>query len=208
MTIIKRILILSGLLILIVTLGTPFLKQVEYWANDLLGTKYELDVQRNTINEIAQGDSKVIRIVPVNKEFSIVIPKINANSTIIPNVDPFNKDQYLLALRKGVAHALGSSFPGDREGGVYLFAHSADSFLSLDRYNAVFYLLGKLVPGDEIYIFYEGDQYKYIVDEVKIVSANSIKYIDVDNDSLTLQTCYPPGTTLKRLLVLARLSDN
>jgi sortase A len=109
-------------------------------------------------------------------------------------------------LKKGVAHARGSVFPGE-EGNTYIFAHSTDAFYNVGVYNAVFYLLGKLKPGDEIDVFYKGKLYIYKVYEVKVVEASELKYLgkQKEKSTLTLQTCYPPGTTLKRLIVLAEL---
>lgn len=143
-------------------------------------------------------------VEPVNTEFSIVIPKIGASAPIVANVDPNNKDIYLSALKKGVAHALGTSFPG-KVGNTFLFAHSTDAFYNVGRYNAVFYLLGKLSEGDEIDIYYKGALYKYSVADIKIVEAKDVTYLGNfgEGNTLTLQTCYPPGTTLKRLVVVA-----
>lgn len=141
---------------------------------------------------------------PPNTDFSIVIPKIEAAAPIIANINPFDSSKYLPALQKGVAHAAGTSFPG-QGGNVYLFAHSTDAFYNVGRYNAVFYLIGKLEKGDEVDVYYKGDNYAYEVTEKKVVDAKAIKYIGDfgGKDILTLQTCYPPGTTLKRLVVIA-----
>lgn len=149
-------------------------------------------------------DTKV-DLTPPNKDFSIVIPKIAAVAPVIPNVDSQNKNAYLSALRRGVAHAKGTAYPGG-PGNVYLFAHSTDTFYNVGRYNAVFYLIGKLQNGDEIDIYYQGKLIKYEVTQKRVVGANDVKYlgkIDSEN-TLTLQTCYPPGTDLKRLVVIAR----
>lgn len=148
-------------------------------------------------------------LTPPNKDFAIVIPKIAAIAPIIANVDSQNKNAYLSALHRGVAHAKGSSYPGE-EGNVYLFAHSTDTFYNVGRYNAVFYLIGKLEIGDEIKIYYKGEEIKYEVSEKKVVSADQVKYLGKidDENTLTLQTCYPPGTDWKRLIVVAKEVTN
>ena len=159
----------------------------------------------NVFGAIVAGERKQI-ILPKNAEFSVVIPKIGANSNIIENVDPSNEDEYLRALAQGVAHAKGTSFPG-LEGTTYLFAHSADNFWNVGTYNAVFYLLNKLEHGDEINIFFQGTRYKYLVDRVEIVDPSQVEFITSSRgqgEELILQTCYPPGTTWKRTLVFAR----
>ena len=130
--------------------------------------------------------------------------KIGAVAPIIADIDPFNQSEYLSALKKGAAHAEGTAKPGE-DGNIYVFAHSTDVFYNVGTYNAVFYLLWKLEVDDEIYIYYENEQYVYKVSDKKIVSSTDVKYLgDFGGKTLTLQTCYPPGTTLKRLIVVAK----
>lgn len=144
-------------------------------------------------------------ITPVDTEFGIVIPKISANSTIIANVDSSNYDQYIEALQHGVAHAQGTALPGDN-GHIYLFAHSTDNILSVGTYNAVFYLLYKLEPNDEVLLFYQGQKHRYKVTGKRVVNPNEVHYLTRSSaeEFLTLQTCWPPGTTLQRLLIFAQ----
>ena len=145
-------------------------------------------------------------LIPKDTEFDILIPKIGANSRIFPNVSPSNPNEFLPILQKGVAHARGTVFPG-MPGNIYLFAHSTDNFWDVGRYNAVFYLIKDLSPGDEIVIFFEGQRHNYTVTGSKTVDPSDVSYI-VDSktgkEQLILQTCWPPGTTWKRLLVFAR----
>jgi len=145
-------------------------------------------------------------LTPPNKDFSIVIPKIGAVAPIIKNVDPLNKNIFLPALKKGVAHARGTSLPNEN-GNVYLFAHSTDAFYNVSSYNAVFYLIGKLEKDDEIKIYFNNIEYSYRVTDKMVVNADDSKYLTQTTIEkiLTLQTCYPPGTTLKRLVVIALL---
>lgn len=151
--------------------------------------------------------TKISEIKPLDKNFGIVIPKIGANAKIIPQVDPFNANTYQVALTKGVAQAKGTTFP-DKTGNMFLFSHSSVNILEATRYNSVFYLLTKLQKEDEIYIYYKNIRYRYKVFEIKIVDAKDISYLSPQSDvkTLTLMTCWPPGTTLKRLLVIAEIS--
>jgi sortase A len=159
-------------------------------------TKYQ-------INQVIQKEEE---IVPPDKNYSIVIPKIKAVSRIVENVNPYNSKIFLNALKNGVAHAEGSSFP-DKKGNVYLFAHSTDAFYNVGNYNATFYLLGKLEKDDEIKIYYKGNEYVYKTIEKKVVDKEDTSYLTrkTDNNLLTLQTCYPPGTTFRRLILIAKL---
>ena len=141
---------------------------------------------------------------PANDSFSLIIPKIGINSTVIPNVDISDKNAYNSALKKGIAHASGSAFPG-AGGNVYLFAHSTDFVWNILSYNALFYLLKDVQTGDVVYVVYNGSVFPYRVREQKIVNPEDVDFLrpDYSGDQLTLQTCYPPGTTWKRLLVFA-----
>lgn len=137
--------------------------------------------------------------------FSIYIPKMNAKANIIPNVDPSNQKQYLDALTNGVAHAKGTGFPNQNKL-IYLFSHSTDSPLNFARFNAVFYLLKKLEKGDRIMIYFMDRQYQYIVTDSVIASETDTSWLVDKNQGeyLILQTCDPPGTSLRRLLVVAK----
>ncbi len=140
-----------------------------------------------------------------NTYFSIFIPKINAKAQILQNVDPVDSELYLNALRKGVAHAAGSVFPG-MPGATYLFAHSTQNSWEVNSMNAIFYLVKDLEEKDRIYVFFNDKIHKYSVSEKSIVDANDIKWLNnakEGKERLILQTCWPPGTTWKRLVIVA-----
>lgn len=149
-------------------------------------------------------------IIPVSTDFGIVIPKIGANVSVVENVDPYNEEEYQVALTQGVAHALGTSFP-DKTGNTFLFAHSATDRFNANRYNAVFYLLTKLEEGDPIYVFYNNSRYTYRTVSKEIVAPEAVNVLDTNpvlesdrsDKSLTLMTCWPAGTTINRLIVVA-----
>jgi len=140
----------------------------------------------------------------LNLDFSLYIPKINARANIVANVDTANEEEYRKALKEGVAHAKGTFFPG-QEKTVYLFAHSTDSPLNFLTYNVVFYQLAQLESGDTIMVYFANKKYNYTVSDKKVVSADEVSWLvrDFGGEKLILQTCTPPGTTLKRLLVFA-----
>lgn len=146
-------------------------------------------------------------IAPVSSDFGLVIPKIFANVTVTENVNPAITEKYQTVLRQagGVAHAAGTATP-DEPGTVYIFGHSTDSNFNVERFNAVFYLLRKLESGDLIIVYYQGKAYRYWVEEKKVVKPDNIDdIINIKNDKqLVLQTCWPPGTTWRRLLIIAK----
>jgi len=145
------------------------------------------------------------KMVPVDANFSILIPKIRANSRVVKDVDPYDSRIYQEALSRGVAHAKGSAYPGEK-GNVFIFAHSSGNWNTAVMYNSVFYLLTKLEVDDEVGVMYSKKLYTYKVTEKKIADPKSTSYMSgfFSKDTLTLMTCYPPGTTLGRLLVIAK----
>ena len=149
---------------------------------------------------------EVVLEEPESYQFGLVIPKIFANVAVTENVNPADPEKYQEALRElgGVAHAIGSSVPGEL-GTTYIFGHSTDASINVARFNAVFYLLRKLAIGDIITAYYHGEQFDYRVAEKKVVDPDDITDIVgiEDKERLVLQTCWPPGTTWKRLLVVA-----
>ncbi len=162
---------------------------------------FNIDQGFSQLNQNAE-----VLITPLSTEFGIVIPKILANVTVTPNVNPADANIYQTVLRQsgGVAHAAGSALP-DEDGTVYIFGHSTDSNINVARFNAVFYLLRKLEPQDQILVYYQGQEYRYRVKYKKVVEPTDLSDItDVSSPRrLILQTCWPPGTTWKRLLVVA-----
>lgn len=145
-----------------------------------------------------------IKSLAGNSGTYITIPKIRAQSRIIEQVDPFDPEIYKQQLKKGVAHAKGTSLPGDK-GTTYLFAHSSGPPWELLRTNTIFLRINELKQGDIIEIQRNKKVYKYVVRKSLEVSPTDTQYLTTSdkNDQLILQTCTPIGTDWNRLLVFA-----
>ncbi|MEK7551745.1 MAG: class E sortase [Patescibacteria group bacterium] len=224
---IGNFLVLFALFVTLATFGPALYYEVSYRIVQARGVTYVISDQSSLPNKVEnkQIETKPIAssgvdsfaqvllgakeqiLVPKDTEFGIVIPKIGASAKIFENIDPSNQEAFLPILMKGVAHAQGTVFPG-MMGNIYLFSHSTDSFWNAGRYNAIFYLLKDLQPGDEIVIFYQNKRYEYIVNGSKVVNPDDVSHIvdaqNLDEETLVLQTCWPPGTTWQRLLVFAK----
>lgn len=200
------------------TFGPAIYQEARFRINQARGVTYVVGDPTTTSAQTAQSqgstdqlnslfvNSNQVVMIPKDTNFSVLIPKIGANAEVIANVDPSNEKEYLDALKKGVAHAKGTVFPG-MQGTTYLFAHSTDSFLDVSRYNAIFFLLKDLVPGDAVSVFFANKRYDYTVEKTVIIDPTDVSYLtNAQNTSeqLILQTCWPPGTTFKRLLVIAK----
>jgi sortase A len=197
-------LMLLSLLILLASLGPVAVQEINYRFNQ----KPFASSKGSSLNPTKDQRQEVAEealTYGVSTDFSIVIPKISAKAKIIPNVNPADEKEYKSALKQGVAHALGTKFPGNK-GVIYLFAHSTNSPVNISRYNAVFYLLKELRENDEIIIFFAGQKYVYRVAERLVTAADDTKWLtgEEKEEQLILQTCWPPGTSQKRLLVIAK----
>jgi LPXTG-site transpeptidase (sortase) family protein len=143
--------------------------------------------------------------------FSIVIPSINATGKVVADVDPFIKDDYMPALKIGVAQAHGTGLPGVAGANIFMFAHSTNAIENVAKYNAIFYLLKDVKVGDKIDVYYKYQKFSYQVYDKKIVSPDDTSFLTPKSpdgqERLVLQSCWPPGTVLKRVIVSAHRSD-
>lgn len=204
-------LLIWGFLGLWFALGPLFKAEFAYRLSLAFGLKKQVPYIITSDQQIKQTDFSDIEtlenaIVPQDTEFGLVIEKINANARVIKDIDPGNEAEYLAALKKGVAHAKGTNYPGEN-GNIYLFSHSTDAPWNIIRFNAIFYLLRELEMGDKIIVFYQNKRFDYVVFEKVYAKASDTTYLTnkYNNEVLTLQTCDPPGTLINRLIVKAKL---
>lgn len=215
---IGNFLLLFSIYGVIATFGPSLVAELQFRAAQARGVEFAIEDPTTTISRRRQrnaydgpgfdallGGTKQ-SLVPPDTAFSIVIPKIGASARVIPNVDSNNPEEYREKLLEGVAHAKGTVFPGI-VGNTYLFAHSTDNWWNVGRYNAIFYLLKDLKPGDDVVVFFEDRRYNYVVDHTLIADPSEVSLL-VDSqksgkEQLILQTCWPPGTTWKRLFIVA-----
>ncbi len=141
---------------------------------------------------------------PDDNEMELIVPKIAVRTKVLANIDPNKENEYDKILSNKAAHALGSSFPGEK-GLIYLFGHSTNSIFNKDFFNPVFYSVKNLEVGDQIALLYKGKLYVYKVDEKMVVNPDDFTAIKAGQgeEKLVLQTCWPPGTSWKRLLIIA-----
>jgi|SRR3989344_9525613 len=205
----------------------PILNEyLRYYFDQMTGRTYEVDdlkpilptqtstssetgpLTNETLPQIAKpSNSRTLNLIPVSTDFGLVIEKLGINVPIVVDVDSSDYRAYTNALRNGVVHAKGSAYPGN-PGNIFIHGHSSLGFWQLGKYATVFTNLSKLEKGDKVIAFYEGKRFDYIVSDISIVPGYDINPLlrDYDESVLTLQTCDPPGTTLNRLIITARLT--
>ncbi len=132
----------------------------------------------------------------------IIIPKLSIQAPIILNVEP---NLVVEQLKNGVTHYADTALPG-QIGNSVIIGHSSDFPWSSGRFKNIFALLDKLVIGDQITVPYKTQRYVYEVIETKVVKPTELSVLKKsEQPRLTLITCYPVGTTQKRLIIVARL---
>lgn len=208
--ILPNLLIVIGIVFLLMAYGPLLYDEVWFKIKELKGQEYSLDQEGLPDSVFARLIStRPVSIEPVNTDFSIVIEKIGVNAPIVKDVTVTNESAYLEALKSGVAHASTAPYPSEKPGNVYLFAHSAVNFWEFGRYAKVFNLLRKVELGDRVHIFYEDQIFVYEIVNKEIHKGWNTYPLTrkTIEPTLTLQTCDPPGTTINRLVVTAKLLE-
>lgn len=144
--------------------------------------------------------------VTVSAEPKLIIPKINVNVPVVYGVAN-DHDSLMKGMEGGVVHFAvpgASSVPG-QIGNTVLSGHSSNDMFDSGNYKFVFVQLNNLQLGDTIYVNYESKRYTYTVTKKEEVQPNNVAALTYKTDKpvLTLITCTPVGTALRRLLVTA-----
>lgn len=140
-------------------------------------------------------------VIPVGSR--IVIPKIGVNSPIV-TVNSFEEADIQAGLKNGVVRLGKMSSPGE-PGNTFITGHSSNYWWDKGKYNYVFVLLDKLQTGENLKVYDNGNKFVYEVVAKKIVDpSDTSSIVHSSEPTLTLMTCYPPGSTSKRLLVSLR----
>lgn len=133
------------------------------------------------------------------KEYTLSIPKLNIKDAkvVIGGED----------LSKSLIHYLPRSLPGEY-GNVAIFGHSTlPQLYSLKDYKSIFTYLSSLETDDVIKVKIGDLEYEYQVYDMFVVDPDEISVLEQQKNGsfLTLITCVPPGTYLRRLVIKAKL---
>ena len=133
----------------------------------------------------------------------LFIPKINKIVPIIWNSGT-DENALLINLEQGLVHYTGTSLPSEGSGPVFIVGHSSYYWWNKGLYKTVFANLDKLETNDEIFLAYQDIVYIYRVTDKVIVKPDQTEVMNQKSGgSLALMTCWPTGTSLKRLVVFA-----
>lgn len=186
--------------------------------NDFLGIEKDnplINLADTNLNTMYTEDS--LKLPPLNKEIippgnRIILPRLGKNVPIVDVAEErlLKRDWTGLerdiqnALRDGVVHYPGTPDP-DQSGNFVLTGHSSYFPWDPGRFKDVFAVLHNVVVGDQIIVYHEMKKFTYQVEESFVITPDQISVLgDSGDDRITLITCTPIGTNLKRLIVVAK----
>lgn len=144
---------------------------------------------------ISYNEEALKSLQPTKQTNRIVIPKMGVDNVILEGATADT-------LWKGIWRMPVSSTP-DQGGNTVITAHR---YLYKPPNTKTFYNIDKLVAGDIITIFWEGEKYEYRVSETKIVEPSEVSILNnTSNAQLTIFSCTPLFTSKQRLVVIADL---
>jgi LPXTG-site transpeptidase (sortase) family protein len=133
---------------------------------------------------------------PIPKENRLIIPKISVDAPIGETTDSN-------ALGQGMMRIPNTSTP-DKGGNTVIIGHRVLFTSGPDT----FYDLDKVTVNDLVYVYWKQKEYVYKVYEIKVVKPDQV---DIENNTkqsiITLYTCTPKWTSLRRLVVRALLQQ-
>jgi len=144
--------------------------------------------------------------VAVSPEPKLIIPKLNIDVPVVYNTTSDYNGQ-MEAMKNGVAYfgIPGANAKPGQIGNTVLAGHSSNDLIDPGSYKFIFARLDSLKKGDTIYVNYESKRYTYTVTKDELVKPTEVGKLvyETKKPVLTLITCMPLGTALKRLLVTA-----
>lgn len=162
--------------------GTDFTQLQNWFVND----------QSNLQNSVIQNQKT---------QYMVSIPKLKIEQAVV--------EVGSLDLKKSLIQYPQTALPG-QFGSPVIFGHSVlPQFFNPKSYLTIFSTLYKLKQSDEILINFDNIEYKYLVEEMYEVLPTDLSVLEqrFDGRYLTLITCTPPGTYLRRLVIKARIVD-
>lgn len=143
-------------------------------------------------------------------DFLLTIEKLGiVNARVNVDTDISSVTAYTPILKKNLAHVAGTPLPGEW-GSSFILGHSAlPLFYNPSNFETVFTRLVDLDPGDEITVEYQNqEKIQFKVSEKRILDywKRPENILTGGGRKIVLMTCYPPGFTLKRLILVAKLA--
>lgn len=150
----------------------------------------------------APGDAKPLVLVHIGK-IGVDAPMVWTQS---------QSEKVMLAdLEKGLGHFYKTAAPG-QNGNMVISGHSSNYIWKQGNYNHIFEKLNDLAVGDDITVrtIQQNGRtitYHYSVTEKFVTKPDDVRiFANTSYPSITLSTCWPIGTNLKRVIVKGELT--
>lgn len=159
--------------------------------------------------EIRTPEIEAVVEIPIEKNNTIEIPKINVSAPIVISNDKKTSAELKKLLDSGVL--LYPDYPKPGENGTsIILGHSAPPGWPNIKYENIFSSLENLQTGDEIIVYFNNKKYVFTVFDKKIIlpeqeGSTISQYNKKDESDLVLITCWPSGKDYKRLLIMSKL---
>lgn len=201
-------LILIGLgIILVSVVAVPLVaSQMQFWLNRpvvLIDPSVNPGPQAPFVStQASEWFTNAPKLIPIAAKvsfYTLSIPKIGLTDVKVE----INGDD----LKKSAVQYPGTALPGTF-GNTVIFGHSTSPFLyKIGDPLSIFNPLLKTKVGDEIVVYFDGVTYRYIVRNIAELDPDKIEVLAqrYDKYELTLVTCTPLGTYLRRFVVRAEL---
>lgn len=195
----KRLLpsLLLALLCIVGVCWAAFFSQGEKDPLEYTGAPEDLDP--DTVVAVATYPTDRLFITKSREEYEdgtlrLVVPRMGVDCQVVDGVD----DE---TLKRGPGLYDYAQLPGYGNPNVSIAGHR-------DIYGAHFMEIHTLIPGDYLYLVYEGKVYRYRFLENKIVQADDWSPIYCRNfSSITLTSCDPIHTSINRIIATGELVD-
>lgn len=209
----NKLFFVIGTILICISLSIIIYKYIQIHKNNLkeedaINVFFEKVIEENNIdNDTLMDDSTITEneiitehIIKENSEDEYIavlkIPKINLERGLVSKDSKYNN------VYKNVTILYESDMPDIKNGNVILASHAGSSSV------AYFKKLYRLEKNDEVYIFYNGLKYTYIVNNITEVDKDGKIIISrIPNENLlTLITC--KIGTKKQIVIVCKLKES
>jgi sortase A len=170
------------------------------------------DEQKNDFSKLPRGEDLIkasnwfegsppdlAGAAPSLTYYNLSIPKLKIKNA---TVEVAGED-----LSKNLIQYKGTALPGEK-GNTVIFGHSTlPQLFKPDNYLSIFSTLPTIKKGEKILVSYDGITYTYKIEDIFEVKPTQVEILNqkFDDSYISIVTCVPPGTYLKRLVVRGRL---
>lgn len=147
--------------------------------------------------------------IDTNIPARLEIPELNVSAPIIWTKTP---NSFLKDLQSGVVHYPGTALPGE-VGTTYISGHSSNYVWAKGDYNKIFSKLGDLPDNTSFKITVvqkngsDAILHYVVVRKKEYSPRDAEQFKNTDKSLVALSTCWPVGTTQRRLVVFGELTQ-